>query len=120
VAIVENKGSVIHAASDGVIRTDMLDYMRTDAIAVVRPNTAAHALKCVVLAKQAIGKPYDYIFDSDDRRAFYCSELAMHCLPDIVPKRQQVRDKVPPTKLMELEDAKIMFDSREWRKEDNK
>jgi hypothetical protein len=120
VAIVEDRGNVIHAVSDGVIRTDILDYVRTDSLAIVRPKTEAHSTKCVVLAREAIGKPYDYIFDSDDRRAFYCSELAMHCLPDIVPKRQQVRDKVPPNKLMELEDVDIIFDSREWRKSQEK
>ena len=117
--IVETDSTVIHAVGQGVVRDDILDYLRTDAICILRPDSK-YAEKCVQLAQDAVGKPYDYIFDSDDKRAFYCSELAMHCLPDVVPERQQVRDKVPPDDLVDVEGLSVKFDSRVWRKTQEK
>lgn len=112
VGIVKNKTTVIHAVSVGVVEEDILDFLRTDACAVLHIPDAALRRKAANKAKSCLGKPYDYIFDSDDKRALYCTELAMYCYPDVVPKRKQKQDAVSPDDLLTLEGCLKLYDTR--------
>lgn len=71
---------VIEAEGEGVIVTDLINFMVTkDALLIlepVGPDQFVRARACV-LAIQQLGKPYDYDLDFhiSDQKAFYCSEL---------------------------------------------
>lgn len=119
VGIVKNKTTVIHAVGKGVVEEDILDFCRTDALALVRIDNSTVRRRGVKKAVELLGTPYDYIFDSDDKRALYCSELVMFCFPDIVPDRQEKRDAVSPDELMCLEGTKKLYDSRDEEKEND-
>lgn len=112
VGLMKNKDEVIHAVGEGVIEEDILDFLRTDDCAVIRIPDEVLRRKAVKIAQSCIGKPYDYIFDSDDKRALYCTELVMHCFPDIVPERTQKRDAVSPDDLLTLEGSEKLYDTR--------
>jgi hypothetical protein len=67
---------------------------------------------------ELLGTPYDYIFDSDDKRALYCVEMVMSCISSIVPDRTERRDAVPPDDLLGLEGTEKIYDSRDEEKDD--
>lgn len=68
---------VIHALGDGVVKEDILDFCRTDSIAVLRPSSG-DAKAAVEKAMTLIGRPYDYGFRSGNAK-YYCSELCDVC-----------------------------------------
>ncbi len=72
------KHQVIHAISDGVIVEDLIDFMKTDHMIVLRANESLvdHAIKT---AKSLVGKEYDFAFDFGDNSKFSCTELVNFC-----------------------------------------
>lgn len=113
VGVLSSPSTVIHALGEGVVEEDILDFMKTDAIGLMRVNNKDYASAAVEFAKQAMGRPYDYIFDSDDKRALYCSELAMYCYPKVFPRRQQKRDAVKPDELIGHVGTRMLYESHE-------
>ena len=88
----ENKEQVIHAVSEGVIQEDILNFMRTDHMLVLRlsedkkgQGTAAAIEK----AKSIVGCPYDFGFDFKDTNRFSCTELVAHCYPGVVTGKKR-------------------------------
>lgn len=76
-AIYTGAGTVIESIGEGVVETDLIDYMMTkDFIVAVKPKmaTVPQMSKAVDFARSQLGKPYDYSFQKDVK-AFYCSEL---------------------------------------------
>jgi hypothetical protein len=75
------KQQVVHAVSDGVIKEDILNFMRTDHMVILRPpkNMAKAVVK---VAKMAVGRQYDWDFNFQDNRRFSCTELVEHCFPN--------------------------------------
>lgn len=68
---------VIHAVSTGTITDDILDFCRTDAVAVLEPLLTHYEKRRAVHQAKAFareGIPYDYAFSSDNI-ALYCTEL---------------------------------------------
>jgi hypothetical protein len=81
------KEQVIHAVSEGVIQEDVLNFMRTDHMLVLRLATdkkGKSAAEAVKKAKSIVGCPYDFGFDFKDTNRFSCTELVAHCYPGIV------------------------------------
>lgn len=99
---------IIHALGTGVQKIDVLDFLRCDGFAILRPNDRTDADgvrvtdKAVKLAYQYLGYDYDFFFDicADYRnkaevqkrtRSVYCHELTRSCFPDLdVPTVQPV------------------------------
>jgi uncharacterized protein YycO len=73
---------VIHAMTPAVQYTNLVDWMRCDRMAIVRPNVS-HSW-CEMAVEDAIGYlgvPYDYNFDFGNTAdvRFSCSELVYKC-----------------------------------------
>ena len=66
-------GKVIHAVAEGVSEIDLIDFLRCDAFAIVRPK--AGAKNAIEKLYGWLGKPYDFDFKSGNDR-YYCHELA--------------------------------------------
>lgn len=87
-------GIMIHAMSDGVQKIDILDFLRCDGFAILRPvaregrDLAALTEKAAGIAKSYLGNKYDYDFKVEEPAAkpyepVYCHELVRKCYPDL-------------------------------------
>lgn len=81
------KQTIIHAMSQGVFEEDILDFLRCDRIIVFKPRSGR--MNAVKTARKALGKPYDFDFETDDA-SFYCHELTRHCYPNLEIEPVQV------------------------------
>lgn len=70
--------NVVHAISDGVVIDDLIDFMRTDHMIVLRAPEK-YCEKAIRCAEDAIGKDYDFAFNFDDSMKFSCTELIDYC-----------------------------------------
>ena len=87
-------GTIIHAMSDGVQKIDILDFLRCDGFAILRPcekegrDLAAIIDKAAHIANSYLGNGYDFEFkieEPDAKRTenVYCHELSRKCYPDL-------------------------------------
>ena len=86
-------GTIIHAMSDGVQKIDILDFLRCDGFAILRPiekETSIHELtdKAVKIANGYLGNGYDFDFTIEppgkkQTENVYCHELVRKCYPDL-------------------------------------
>lgn len=93
----ENPEQVIHAISEGVIQEDILNFMRTDHMLVLRlasDEKGTAAKNAVARAKSIVGKPYDFGFDFKDTNRFSCTELVAYCYPGVVKGRKKLGKEV--------------------------
>lgn len=93
----ENKEQVIHAVSEGVIQEDVLNFMRTDHMLVLRltkDKKGRGAAGAVATAKSIVGRPYDFGFDFKDTNRFSCTELVAYCYPGIVTGKKRFGKEV--------------------------
>ncbi len=76
---------VVHSISDGVIQEDLLNFMRTDHMLILRLiHTDETTIPRVIeTAKSIVGKPYDFGFDFENSDRFSCTELVAYCYPRI-------------------------------------
>ncbi len=74
---------VIHAISDGVVVDDLIDFMRTDHMIVLRAEDWRQG-DAIKRAKDAIGSDYDFAFNFNETLRFSCTELISHCFPGII------------------------------------
>lgn len=79
---------VVHAISDGVIKEDLIDFMRTDHVIVLRPPLC-YRQAAVNKALAAIGSEYDFAFDFRETMRFSCTELVNTCLDGIIPGKRR-------------------------------
>lgn len=79
-------GLVVHAISEGVSTIDVIDFLRCDAFCIIRAKD--YREKAVELALHFLGRPYDFSFESTNKR-IYCHELGKHCYPDLIVEPQQ-------------------------------
>ncbi len=103
---------VIHAVSDGVIVEDLVDFMRTDHMIVLRaPEDRVE--EAVKLAKKAIGSAYDFAFDFKETLRFSCTELISYCYQGIIRgKRRFGRKTVVADDIVSTRKLKTVWDSR--------
>jgi len=69
------KDTIVHAVAEGVLKEDILEFLRCDGIAVMRFKkiTKTDIRKASTTARKLIGKKYDFEFETDDDE-FYCTE----------------------------------------------
>lgn len=87
----EKLEQVVHAVSEGVIQEDILNFMRTDHMLVLRLSDAEQTRVdgAVKKAKSIVGQPYDFGFDFQDTNRFSCTELVAHCYPGVVQSKKR-------------------------------
>lgn len=88
--IDEKNHKVIHAISDGVMVDDLIDFMRTDHMIVLRAPARLRE-GAIKRAKEVIGTDYDFAFNFDDTLRFSCTELITHCYAN---KRRTIKSKI--------------------------
>lgn len=92
--IYVGSGTIIHAMSDGVQKIDIIDFLRCDGFAVLRPilkegvDNDEIIDKAVKTANAYLGNGYDFDFviESPTRSQsenVYCHELVRKCYPDL-------------------------------------
>lgn len=89
----DNKEQVIHAVSEGVIQEDILNFMRTDHMLVLRlakDKKGKGRATAIAKAKVVVGRPYDFGFDFQDTDRFSCTELVAYCYPGIVKGKKRL------------------------------
>ncbi len=82
------KTQVVHAVSDGVIVEDILDFMRTDEMMILRPDPNLIE-KGIQRAIDVIGSPYDFGFDFKDCNRFSCTELIAYCYTGLIAAKSR-------------------------------
>jgi len=87
----ENKEQVVHSVSEGVIQEDILNFMRTDHMVVLRliSDNRMAAENAIKKAKLIVGCPYDFGFDFKNTDRFSCTELVAYCYPGIVTSKKK-------------------------------
>lgn len=88
--IYVGNGQIIHAVAEGVCYTDILEFVRCDGIAVLRP--AKGQVRAIQRAKDYVDKKIGYDFDFKEGDTYlYCHELGAMCydnlrIQKLVPK----------------------------------
>jgi uncharacterized protein YycO len=110
---VDGKGhQVIHAISDGVVVDDLIDFMRTDHMIVLRAPSDS-VFEAITRAKEAIGSEYDFAFDFEETARFSCTELISHCYDGMINgKKRFGRTTVVADDIVETESLSVVWDSR--------
>ncbi len=86
---------VVHAISEGVIEQDLIDFMRTDHMIILRLRNQLVELQlqhgqenptqnAINLAKELVGREYDFSFDFADTNKFSCTEVVAYCYADLI------------------------------------
>lgn len=80
-AIYVGDNDVVHMLKDGIMKEDILTFMRCDNIAILRNRNELRSSRSVELAKeQYVNKvEYDFEFDFDDKGRMSCTELCSFC-----------------------------------------
>ncbi len=73
---------VVHAVSEGVLQEDLLNFLRTDYMIVLRPSIDTKT--AIEKALQVVGSPYDFGFDFANSNRFSCTELVDFCYPGLI------------------------------------
>lgn len=103
---------IIHATSDGVIREDLIDFMRTDHMIVLRAPEEYRA-QAVELAEKAEGAEYDFAFDFTDSIRFSCTELISYCYPSLITGSKHFgRETVVADDIVNSNRLEVVWDSR--------
>ena len=82
---------VIHAIGEGVVSTDLIDFMRADHLLVLRLEEDGHSWVqyAIDTAKALLGREYDFEFDFRDPLRYCCTELVMKCYPNLIKGKQR-------------------------------
>jgi len=103
---------VVHAISDGVVVDDLIDFMRTDHMIVLRAEDWRQG-DAIKRAKDAIGSDYDFAFNFNETLRFSCTELVSHCFPGIINgKKRFGRYTVVADDIVNTEPLTVVWDSR--------
>lgn len=126
-------GIIVHAMSDGVQKIDIIDFLRCDGFAILRPSEeedrdmTAIVDKAAEIANSYIGNEYDFDFKIEESRSVrptekvYCHELTRKCYPDLnIPlvrpslwngMIRTSREKVLAQSFFDSEDFEVVYDS---------
>lgn len=106
------KEQVIHALSEGVIKEDILNFMRTDHIIILRPPQ--HMVKrAIQKAKSIVGVEYDFDFDFDNEKRFSCTEVIDFCYPGLITSRKRFgKQTIVADDIFNTDEFKVVWDSR--------
>lgn len=106
------KEQVIHALSEGIIKEDILNFMRTDHIIILRPpqNMVKAALK---KARSIVGLEYDFDFNFNNSLKFSCTEVIDHCYPRLIKSKKRFGKKIiVADDIFNTDEFKVVWDSR--------
>lgn len=107
-----DKELVIHATSEGVLIEDIINFMRTDYLIVLRPDKK-YVDRALGLAKNMIGKEYDFLFNFDDKTRLSCTEVVYCCYHQLIkPKRKMGKFIVVADDIVNSENFSVIWDSR--------
>lgn len=102
---------VIHAISNGVVVEDLIDFMRTDHLIVLRPP-AEYIEEAVACAKGLVGREYDFEFDFTETLRFSCTELVAFCYDGMIEgKKRFGRHTVVADDIVACPSLLIVWDS---------
>lgn len=96
VGIYVGDNKIIHADTRGVLEEDILTYLRTDYVCVMRaPENYQDLAKKEIpdRARVHLGKPYDFEFATNNDERFYCTELVKKCFFDYYDIKFKIKDK---------------------------
>lgn len=94
-ALYIGKNKVIHAVGSGVTEEDILTFIRTDHIMILRvlSNKTRKAVRVAIQrAKDIESEGAEYDFDFTDTNKFCCTELVYHCYHDCSELDMKIRD----------------------------
>jgi len=103
---------IIHAAGGGVIKEDILTFMRTDSLALMRCMDGTLIKPAIEYTKEKLDAqtPYDYDF-MPENDALYCSELIWECFDK--PECTKYKGKyVIPDDILSVEHFEMIHDIR--------
>lgn len=110
--IRDNKHKVIHAISDGVIIEDLIDFMRSDHMVVLRANNELQE-EALSRAKMAVGHEYDFAFNFEETLRFSCTELIDYCYPETIQSKKRFgRKTIVADDIVKTDSFDIVWDSR--------
>lgn len=103
---------VVHAVSEGVVVGDLIDFMRTDHMIVLRAQEGLQD-EAINRARVAIGQEYDFAFDFKNTLRFSCTELIDHCYPGrIIGKKRLGRKTIVADDIVNTSSFDVIWDSR--------
>jgi len=103
---------VIHAISDGVVIEDIINFMRTDELMILRAPPQ-YVEKALGLAKEMVNQSYDFLFNFNDSNRLSCSELIYCCYHRIIrPKKRLHKITVVADDIIMCKDLKVIWSSR--------
>jgi hypothetical protein len=77
---------VVHATSDGVLIEDIINFMRTDHLIILRPQNNLFVEAGINRALSIVGAEYDFDFDFSNNTEFSCTEVIDYCYPGLFKK----------------------------------
>ncbi len=77
---------VVHATSDGVLIEDIINFMRTDNLIVLRPKNNLSIEIGIKRALSIVGAKYDFDFDFSNNTEFSCTEVIDYCYSKLFKK----------------------------------
>lgn len=88
--IYVGNNTVIHAVAEGVSEINLIDFMRTDRIMVLRPREGA--TEAIERADFILSESAEYDFDFlDNNERYYCHELSANCYKKYNIKKIKVK-----------------------------
>lgn len=103
---------VVHAISDGVVVDDLIDFMRTDHMIVLRAKEDLQD-EAINRAKTVVGREYDFAFNFKETLRFSCTELIDYCYPKTIQSKKRFgRTTVVADDIVETDSLEVVWDSR--------
>lgn len=99
---------VIHAIAEGVSEINLIDFMRCDAVRILRPVSGQEM--AIEKAKALLETPYDFSF-KDGEDSLYCHELGAACYSHLKIEKKRPR-------LFKIEFGKPCYLSESFETED--
>lgn len=110
--IDDKNHKIVHAISDGVVVDDLIDFMRTDHMIVLRAPEDRRE-EAISKAKNAIGSAYDFAFDFSETLRFSCTELISYCYDGMIKgKKRFGRVTVVADDIVKTKRFDVVWDSR--------
>ena len=106
---------VIHAISQGIVIEDIINFLKTDHIVILRPDQK-YVERALGLAKNMINQEYDFLFDFDDSTRLSCTELIFCCYPSLIKTSKKFgKQTVVGDDIFNSESFHIVWDSNQYK-----
>lgn len=116
VGLMATDETIIHATINGVIEEDILTFLRTDYIRVLRYEKDDKVVKqATEMSRSLLGKGYDFLFDSSNDEYMFCSELVKYCYAGVFDGVAKNGGAIPPNEMLKADVVEI-HDSEKFRK----